>query len=266
MGPASYVDAQMVANARLERGMAAWDALNESGGIWPPCDTSPPPWGIWDGMGEYDAGAVQEAIQVALPTVPIERAWPWVARAIFIYETERKLRDSYAPPEPNSDALVDLMQRQSVALRKSLLNLNFLSIRPPEEVGRQHFEKATQVHRSLRTRFGGPNTLGAEYVQFLAGLEIVSEVCAGFNSKAATDRRRGALDPHLSTLVWELSDFWTKASGRAPSASNPGHADNDAPFVRLVNGCLRLAGAAAASPRKVGTAISNPPTYASQKN
>lgn len=265
MASANFAEAQKIASARLDRGKAAWEALKLAGGIWPPCSFDPPQVGIWDGMGEYDSDVVQKIVRDALPKIAAERAWPWVARAIFIYETERVIRDSYAPPEPNADLLIDQIRSHSDALWKSLIAVNFLTIKSPEEVGKPHFDKAGKVYNALRMHFVGPTSVGDEYSHFLEDLKAVSEVCAGYSGNVARDRRRGASDPHLSLLVWELADFWRQATRRNPSAADPARKDGKhGPFVRLVNGCLSISEVPNASPKQVANAIKHPPTFAAK--
>lgn len=259
----SQVEDQTVADLRLKRGKAVWDTLHSSVGIWPACHVSPPPFGIWDGMGEYDPNAIQTLLKDALPKIAAERAWPWVARATFIYETERAIRDSYAPPEPNADILIKKIRRQADELWKSLIAINFLTIKSPEEVGRQHYDKAWQVQNAFQTHFGGPASMGVEYSKFLNSVQAVSRVCAENRDNVARNRKRGASDPHLSLLVLYLAEFWLAASGRKPSAADPFRADGKpGPFVRLVNGCLVIAGAPEVTAKQVEAAINAPPIFA----
>ena len=129
---------------------------------------------MWDGMGEYAADAVQPILRDALATIDPTQAWPWVARAIFHYESERKISESFTPSEPNADILTNHICDQADALYNSLIGLAYLTIRPPEEVGKQHSEKAHAVQRALRTYFGGATSTGVEYSNFVNGLKAVS--------------------------------------------------------------------------------------------
>lgn len=131
MTPANLLDAHKISIARLTRGKAAWDALGVTDRLWPPCGISPPPVGIWEGMGEYDADAVQAVVRDAMPNIPADKAWPWVARAIYCYDRERSVGAIGMLRDTNADILVQQVQKQAIALKQILHGLNFLAMRSP---------------------------------------------------------------------------------------------------------------------------------------
>lgn len=117
--------------------------------------------------------------------------------------------------------------------------------------------------QALQKHFAGETPKENEYSTFTNDLKAVADICSAFNSKAAGGRKRGPSDPYLSGLVYDLSEFWKHVFDRQPSAADPARKDGKpAPFVRLVNGCLELAGGPAATPKQVAIAIQHPPSFA----
>ena len=263
----NHLEAQRIANARLQRGQVAWDELVRLGGIWPETEPASLPPQLLDGMGEFSAAQIQPILADSLPSAPIDRAWPWIAHAAFVYSSELKISASYVLPQTNADELVDQIGRQAGKLRSSLLALNFFGIRGPEEVGKPHADKTWSLLSDLLTHIGGPQSNGAEYARFIENLEYTENACNTRAAVAANSRKRGASDPHLSLLVWYLADFWNRASGRRPSAADPVRKDGKpGPFVRLVNACQSLADQPRATMAAVTRAIDNPPEFAQQKD
>lgn len=263
----NHLDAQRIADARLQRGQIAWDELVQLGGIWPETEPVSLPPQLLDGMGEYSVTLVQPILADAMPCAPVDRAWPWIAYSAFEYSTDLKISASYALPETNTDKLVERIGAQAGKLYSSLMNLNSFGIRGLEEVGKPHADKAWGLLSELRTHFGGPHSNGTEYARFTESLAFIEKACKARAEIAASSRKRGASDPHLSLLVWHLSDFWNRATGRAPSAADPVRNDGrPGPFVRLVNACQSLAGQSSATMAEVSRALENPPEFARQKD
>lgn len=261
----NYLEAQKIAGARLQRGQVAWDNLLRIGGICPETEPANLPPQMRDAMGEYSIVQVQPILSDALPCAPVDRAWPWIAHAVFVYSSELKISASYMLPETNADKLVERTGKQAGKLHSSLMALNFFGIRGPEEVGKPHADKAWGLITDLQIYFGGPQSNGKEYAHFIESLAFMENACTARGATVASSRKRGASDPHLSLLVWYLADFWRRAAHREPSAADPGHRERDGPFVRLVNGCLNLADGPLATPPQVDRAIKNPPDFARQK-
>jgi hypothetical protein len=262
-----HLEAQRIADARLQHGQVAWNDLLRLGGPWPETEHVSLPPQMLDGMGEYSAEQVQPILSDALPTAPVARAWPWIAHAAFVYSTELKISASYGLPETNTDKLVERIGTQAGRLHSSLMALNSFGIRSPEEVGKPHADKAWSLLSDLQTHFGGPQSNGTEYARFTESLAFIEKACKARAEIAASSRKRGASDPHLSLLVWYLSDFWNRATGRAPSAADPVRKDGrPGPFVRLVNACQSLADQQHATMAAVSRALENPPEFARQKD
>ena len=83
----TLLEAMQIRNERRERGQAAWDVLVLRGGIWPEAESATLPPQMLDGMGEYLAADVQSILADALSSAPVDRAWPWVAHAAFLYSS-----------------------------------------------------------------------------------------------------------------------------------------------------------------------------------
>ena len=231
-----------IALVRMEKGKAAWRNLEDMGGIWPTFDADHTPAGILEGMGEYEPGAIIAIIKEALPKCSADRAWPWVARAIFIYENEVNSSELYHPGDISADTLVSRIAMQAKVLSKSLTDLAWLALRSGDEVGTEHGIKALQVSEGMREcdavqEAGGLFGLGN-------ALRDIAAVCTESDASAAKHETRGAERPHLALLVSELTVFWGRATRKKPSASAVQKRDEElGPFGRLVNGCLRFAGA-----------------------
>lgn len=263
----NHLEAQRIANARLQRGQVAWDELSRLGGIWPDTEPVSLPPQLLDGMGEFSAAQIQPILSDALPSAPVDRAWPWLAHAAFVYSSELKISASYVLPETNADKLVDRIGRQAGKLHSSLVALNYFGIRGSEEVGKPHADKAWGLLSDFRTHIGGPQSNGTEYVRFTESLAFIEKACKARAVIAAINRKRGASDPHLSLLVCYLGDFWKRATGRAPSAADPVRNDGrSGPFVRLVNASQSLAGQPHATMAAVSRAIQNPPEFAREND
>lgn len=263
----NYLEAQKIADARLQSGQVAWDNLLRIGGIWPDTEPANLPPQMRDAMGEYSIVQVQPILSDALPCAPVDRAWPWIAHAAFVYSSELKISASYMLPETNADKLVERTGKQAGKLHSSLMALNFFGIRGPEEVGKPHADKAWGLLSDLQIYFGGPQSNGKEYARFTECLAFIENACKARAAIAAINRRRGASDPHLSLLVWYLSDFWYRATERPPSAADPVRKDGrPGPFVRMVNACQSLAGHRHATMAGVSRALENAPEFARQED
>lgn len=262
----TLLEAMQIRNERRERGQAAWDVLVLRGGIWPEAESATLPPQMLDGMGEYLAADVQSILADALSSAPVDRAWPWVAHAAFLYSGDRRINATLSNSEDNADKLVERIGNQAGKLVSSLIALNSIGLRGPDVVGKPHADKAWRLLSDLQNQFAGPQSTGREYVQFVEKLAFIEDTCKSRRSTVAKSRKRGASDPHLALLVWHLAAFWRRAANREPSAADPGHIDRDGPFVRLVNGCLRMAHGPTATSAQVDRAIRTPPYFALQKD
>ena len=259
----NVLEAQQIANERRQRGQVAWGELILLGGIWPETELVSLPPQLLGGMGAFSAAQIQPIIKDALPCAPLDRSWPWLAHAAFVYSSELNISESYVLPELNADKLVDRIGGQAAKLHANLMALNILSIRGPEEIGKPHHEKAMDLMFALQAHFGAPQCTGAEYARFTENLAFIAKACKARRAPVASSRGRGATDPHLSLLVSYLANFWNRATDRAPSAADPVRKDGrPGPFVRLVNHCQMLAGQLPATMEAVSRAIENPPEFA----
>ena len=237
-------------------------------------DIAIPP-GMWEGMGEYDASTILPIIEDVLPKIRADRAWPWVARAIYVYETEVSTSAWYNASEPNADELGRRIAKQAGALSKSLTDLTWLTMRSPAEVGEENigtairlsgalktcFEReannvVTALHRGLSPRTPKSANSCDSSPNLFESLVKVSKTFTTLSDNVASGRMRDASDKHLALLVAELGDFWWRATDKEPSASDPDRKDGKlGPFMLLVNGCLTLAGCSNVTPKKVRRAL-----------
>ncbi|MEB0281660.1 hypothetical protein [Sphingomonas sp. 10B4] len=245
-----------------------------------------------EGLGEYDAAAVQAIVRDTMRRAPADRVWPWIARAIYRYEVELAA-DGFADlADPSADDLLEQVAKHAAALRHTLNRLSLLSLKSPAKVGKQNHANALRFGQALTDHFESKRERGGRSAFFddlqfcVDALKTPEKQMADLRKRHAALRARGALDeyqaylegstlarnlagspdlpsrsrgpddPFLAGLVADLAEVWARVTGKKPSASYKFTVrDEGPPFVRLVNGCLMLAHHGKATPEQVKTAL-----------
>ena len=241
---------------RQAAALVAWAALEAAGGLYPPHSEGTPPAGMLEGLGEYDAAAVQAIVRDTMRSAPVDRVWPWIARAIYRYEVELAA-DGFADlAEPSADKLLEQAAKQAKALRQTLYQLSLLSFKSPAKVGAQNHANALRFGLLLSDHFTDRADGGGSRSAFLSDLAALAAMSKQAKSDTLEARKRGALNPFLAGLVADLAEVWSAAIGTKPSAADPVRKDGQGgPFVRLVNGCLSLADGNESTSEQIKTAL-----------
>lgn len=245
--------------AESERRNAAWLQIKKVGGLLPSSQEglSGP---MRHALGVFEQPEVERIIEVALPKLPsIDRRWPWIARAAFNYKENYWLFQRF-PLRRNADSAVEAIFDHARGLQQAIMDLGALNSKLPGAIGRENFEKALAVRGAIEAALGGlaGSNQNSGVLCFEVQLEKLLRACEQHRARVGGKRLRGASNPCLDYLVEELSIFWVEATGRKPSAARPSRRDgNDAPFVRLVNGCAELARAPHATSKQVQRSLAN---------
>jgi hypothetical protein len=249
-----------------ELGQRAWRALEASGGLWPPLDSigcAPSTASdFWEAMGKFEKQDVCAVLRDALPSETRERVsqiWPWVARAIYKYQIGITMSGMLIEYSSDTRSIANSTLTHAIKLRESLILLNTVILRSPYEVGRHNWVEADALLTKINTSLGNKTYNSISFspvVELAIALEKLTDVCINFSGSKISKRRRGITDPRLPFLVEDLRWLWKVLHNREPSTASTHRKDSKGPpFVRLVNGCIQLAGGSPTSRKKVAAAL-----------
>jgi hypothetical protein len=252
-----------IAVARRKKGVAAWRIVEEAGGPWPEVEVRGLTkfWqeDFWDGIGEYELSAITSVVKDCLPRISMVRSWPWIARATFRNESTRKIAAVMPELGESASDLIKSIRRQSQSLMENLMALDEMSLLPARSLSDQRQRLAQAARDAIDSRLGGATSVRSLLTGKVALQWRLLEVVKALDSlciETIHPRTRGGADPWLGPLVLELAMFWSAATNRRPSTSTPCRKDGKpAPFVRLVDGCARLAGGNGATAKQVAAIL-----------
>ncbi len=198
------------------------------------------------------------------------RHWPWAAFAISQYKFETGERTKYGD-DPSPTQIRDLLgsiERTAQNLRSALTTFQALAERLPDPgspLRRAHLSwlnafiaQAVDGHFSDEVNEGGSSLLAAElgkmtFIKQLVELEQGAEIARKRVNTSLLRRRRGQVNPALSTFLSRCGAIWKSLTGRNPSASKVAAKNPD--FVIFVRTLAKIGNAPAPSRKQVETGL-----------